>query len=437
MTLMKIQKIYHYQLLLVCFLSLHATSQIVMSGGARININGGTAGTPIFVVLDTPPATPITFGATDGIIMEAEYNRLQYNLGTGSTAITVPYMSTLLEQIPLVLTPSAAGTGAGNIRFSSIVAATRATGFDNNNYRPSDVTNMGALPGITNNSAKTIDRFWIIDANGYTTKPAVTLSFTYIDAEWAANGGNTITESNLRAQRFTTALNEWGGYVEYLPTGSINVATNVVSGVTVPSADFYRSWTLNDNSVPLPIELINFEANCLNKETVLEWCTASETDNDFFTVEQSIDGLNFQAIGTVNGNGTTTVKHCYKFTTGAGMANVNYYRLTQTDHSKKTTVHKIVSLNACDQLPDNTVITNNGTKTVGILVNSSVDATYELNVHNSLGQIVDVKQINVKKGYNTIQVNLDNVSNAIYYLSLLNGSEKPVTKKIVVSDFGY
>jgi hypothetical protein len=413
-------------------------AQIVLSGGAKIKLSGGTSGAPVFVVLNTPPATPIvTSGTTDGIIMEAEFNRLQYNLGTGSTAITVPYMSNVLEQIPLILTPSAAGTGAGNIRFSGYPAATRATGFDNNNYRPSDVTNMGALPGIDNNSAKTIDRFWIIDANGYTTKPSVTLSFTYIDAEWAANGGNTITEANLRAQRFNSTINEWGGYVEYLPTGSINVGTNVVSGVSVPSADFFRSWTLNDNSVPLPIELISFEANCLNKEKVLEWCTASETNNDFFTVEQSIDGVNFQAIGTVKGSGTTSSKHCYKFAAGPGMANVNYYRLLQTDDSKKTTVHKIVSLNACDQLLDNTVITNNGTKTVGILVNSSVDATYELNVHNSLGQIIDVKQVNVKKGYNTIQVDLDNVSNAIYYLSLLNGSEKPVTKKIVVSDSGY
>lgn len=428
---------YKYQLSLLCFLSLHATSQIVMSGGARININGGTAANPIFVVLNTPPATPITFGATDGIIMEAEYNRLQYNLGTGTTPINVPYMSTAFEQIPLGLTPTAAGTGAGNIRFSGTVAPTRATGFDNTGYEPSDVTNMGALPGIVNNSDKTIDRFWIIDANGYTTKPAVTLSFTYIDAEWAANGGNTITEANLRAQRFSTTLNEWGGYVEYLPTGAINTAANTVSGVTVASADFFRSWTLNDNSVPLPVELISFEANCLNKETVLEWCTASETNNDFFTVEQSIDGINFQAIGTVNGNGTTTGKRCYKFTAGAGIANVNYYRLTQTDYSKKTTVHKIISVNACDNILDNTLITNNGTKTVGILVNASVDANYELSVHNSLGQIVDVKHIDVKKGYNNIQVDLDNVSNAIYYLSLVNGLEKPVSKKIVVSDFGY
>lgn len=434
---MHIKKKHIFQII-INLIAFNTFSQIVLNGGAKIKINGGTSSNNIFVVLNTPPATPIvTSGATDGIIMEAEYNRLQYNLGIGLTAITVPYMSAALEQIPLTVTPNLPGVALGNIRFSGIVAATRATGFDNNNYRPSDVTNMGALPGITNNSAKTIDRFWIIDANGYTTKPAVTLSFTYIDAEWAANGGNTITEANLRAQRFTTALNEWGGYVEYLPTGSINVATNVVSGVTVPSADFFRSWTLNDNSVPLPVELISFEANCLNKETVLEWCTASETDNDFFTVEQSIDGVNFQAIGTVKGNGTTTGKHCYKFTAGAGMANVNYYRLTQTDYSKKTTIHKMVSLDACDQLLDNTMITNNGTKTVGILVNSSVDATYELNVHNSLGQIIDVKQINVKKGYNTIQVNLDNLSNAIYYLSVLNGSEKPVTKKIVVSDFGY
>ncbi len=415
----------------------HLCAQVVLNGGAKININGGTVGSPIFVVLNTPPATPITFGATDGIIMEAEYNRLQYNLGTGNTAITVPYMSNVLEQIPLTLTPSAAGTGAGNIRFSGIVAATRATGFDNNNYRPSDVTNMGALPGIANNSAKTIDRFWIIDANGYTTKPAVTLNFKYIDAEWAANGGNTITEANLRAQRFNSTINDWGGYIEYLPTGTINTGANTVSSVVVPAADFFRSWTLNDNSVPLPIELMNFDATCINKETVLEWCTASEKNNDYFTIEQSADGINFQSIGTVPGNGTTDIKHCYKFVAGPGIANVNYYRLKQTDYNKISTAGKIISLDACDNILDNATLTNNGTKTVGIIVNSTYDGNYELNVHNSLGQIIDVKQIEVKKGFNTIVVELNNVSNAVYYLSLVNGSEKPITKKIVVSDLGH
>lgn len=132
----------YISLLLTLLVPSGVYAQIVLNSGAKIVLNGGTAVNPVFVVLNTPPVNPvIANGTTDGIIMEAEYNRLQYNLGTGTTSITVPYMSNVLEQIPLTLVPTAAGTGAGNIRFSGTVAAARATGFDNVNCRKFTISN--------------------------------------------------------------------------------------------------------------------------------------------------------------------------------------------------------------------------------------------------------------------------------------------------------
>jgi hypothetical protein len=187
--------IYSLSLLLLNF-SVESFAQLNINGGAKININGGTVASTIYVVINSPISTPIvTSGSTDGIITEAEYNRLQYNLATATTAITVPFMSSLLESFPLIVTPTSAGVGDGNILFSTTKAVTRATGYNNSVYKPSDITSMST--GVS-----AIDRFWIIDATGYTTKPAVTLSFTYIDDEWASNGGNTITESALKAQRY-------------------------------------------------------------------------------------------------------------------------------------------------------------------------------------------------------------------------------------------
>src|ERR1700741_2725403 len=133
---MKPNFILHVFLSIASFASLDSISQIVLNGGAKVVFSGGTSANNVFIVIN-PSTSPIQVsGTTDGIIMEAEYNRLQFNLGTTTQTISVPYMSTALEQIPLTLTPTAAGTGAGNIRFSSIAAGTRATGFDNNNYRP-------------------------------------------------------------------------------------------------------------------------------------------------------------------------------------------------------------------------------------------------------------------------------------------------------------
>jgi hypothetical protein len=420
-------------LLFLC--SISAFPQLVLNNGGVIKLNGGTIGTPIYFVLNTPPATPIsTIGTpTNGIVMEAEYNILQYNLATATTPITVPYLSNTLESIPLTLTPSAAGVGAGNIKFSSIVAATRATGWNNTAYLPSGVANMGSL-SITNNSDKTIDRFWIIDANGYTTKPAGTLNFTYIDAEWATNGTNAIVEANLQAQRYNTIINDWEGFLGFLPAGTINTTNNTVSGVSVSAANFFRAWTLNDNTKPLPIELISFEAHCLNNKTVIEWCTASETNNQYFTIAQSTDGVNFTSINTVNGNGTTGQKHCYQHTINAQQETAAYYQLWQTDFNNTTTKLKIIAAEPCNDKTDYILITNNGTKNVSLFLNSLIDSNDEVFIHNTLGQIIMQQAIVTQQGYNQFNLNLNTLSNGVYYVTIVRNNQTLNTKKIIIAD---
>ena len=425
-----------FKIIIFFFLSfsITATAQIVLSDGGKIKIDGGTSSNSVFVVLSPPASNPIITNSTlDGIVMDNEYNRLQYNLSTTTTSITVPYMSALLEQMPITLVTNTAGIGSGNIQFSSKAATTRATGFDNLTYAPSDVTNMGSI-GITNNSAKTIDRFWIIDANGYTTKPSVTLGFSYIDAEWAANGGNSISESNLQAQRFNTTLNDWGGYADFSPAGIINTTANTVSNISVSAANFFRSWTLHDNSTPLPIELLNFDAACINSTIVLNWCTATEKINDYFTLEQSVDGVNFTAITKVYGNGTTQQKHCYQ-TTANSLADINYFKLSQTDYNGTRKSFNIISINSCNKVPNDIVLANNGTKTVGVILNSTTENTLQLNVYNMLGQVIETVAIDVQQGFNNIPVSLHHVSVGLYTISISNSKEKLIAKKIVITDF--
>lgn len=414
--------------------SISAYAQLVLNNGGIVKLNGGTSGTPIYFVLNAPPATPITNSGSSGIVMEAEYNILQYNLATATTPITVPYLSNTLESIPLTLTPSAAGVGAGNIKFSSIVAASRATGWDNTAYLPSGVANMGSL-SITNNSDKTIDRFWIIDAQeGYTTKPAVTLDFTYIDAEWSTNGTNAIVEANLQAQRYNTAINDWEGFLGFLPAGTINTTNNTVSGVSVAAADFFRAWTLNDNSKPLPIELINFDANCVNNKTVLDWCTATETNNHYFTLTQSVDGINFTTIDKINGNGTTGQKHCYQYTLDAKPDAITYYQLWQTDFDNTTKKLKIIAAQPCNGKTDNSIITNNGTKNVSVFLNSLIDSNDDVVIHNTLGQIIMQQAIVTQQGYNQFNLNLNTISNGVYYVTIVRNNQTLNTKKIIIAD---
>jgi hypothetical protein len=95
------------------------------------------------------------------------------------------------------------------------------------------------------------DRFWLIHAEGYTTKPVLTdLSFGYTDAEWNA-GGNIISESRLKARRWNSSLNTWS---DYPPSGNADVANNHVNIFSLPAKDLFEWWTLVDPNYPLNAE---------------------------------------------------------------------------------------------------------------------------------------------------------------------------------------
>lgn len=82
----------------------------------------------------------------------------------------------------------------------------------------------------------------------------------------------------------------------------------------------------------LPVELVSFKSTMSQEGILLEWLTASELNNDRFEIERSFDGVKFETIGTVQGNGTTSDLNQYSFNDLRPIKGANYYRLKQVDH---------------------------------------------------------------------------------------------------------
>jgi hypothetical protein len=84
----------------------------------------------------------------------------------------------------------------------------------------------------------------------------------------------------------------------------------------------------------MPVSLKNFTANCNGTEYTLEWSTLSETNNNYFLVESSSDGLHFVTLDRIEadnisaGSGRTYIKSYPKEET----FDYKYFRLSQTDH---------------------------------------------------------------------------------------------------------
>jgi Secretion system C-terminal sorting domain len=100
----------------------------------------------------------------------------------------------------------------------------------------------------------------------------------------------------------------------------------------------------------LPVELSAFEAGLEGKKVVLHWTTANELNNEKFILESSTDGEIFSAIGEVQGAGTTTETHDYRFVHHTPVVGANYYRLKQMDFDGTFAYSKVLAVEAVDKV---------------------------------------------------------------------------------------
>ncbi len=95
----------------------------------------------------------------------------------------------------------------------------------------------------------------------------------------------------------------------------------------------------------LPIELLDFSATMTDNGSVkLNWTTLTEVNNDFFSVQHSVDGYEFAEIAIVIGAGNSTTPRHYSKLHDHAVNGKNYYRLKQVDFNGRTTFSKIVAI---------------------------------------------------------------------------------------------
>ena len=96
---------------------------------------------------------------------------------------------------------------------------------------------------------------------------------------------------------------------------------------------------------PLPIELISFEAEIDNTSVKLTWKTASEINNDFFTIERSDNATSFEELAQIPGSGNSNNIREYQHYDDSPIMGTSYYRLKQTDFDGKYEYVKLIAIN--------------------------------------------------------------------------------------------
>lgn len=107
--------------------------------------------------------------------------------------------------------------------------------------------------------------------------------------------------------------------------------------------------TTNISTTPLPIELLSFTAEVVDRSSVqLDWVTASELNNHHFTVERSADMQQWHGVGTIGAIGNSFGTTAYSLVDEAPHSPVCYYRLQQTDVNGTSTMSDVVAVRVGD-----------------------------------------------------------------------------------------
>jgi hypothetical protein len=383
--------------------------QLIFASNGYVDLNSNT------LTVRNPAFTGIT-GATSTryIVSEKTDNssKIVWKIGTGTGNYNFPFGVSPLSTanyIPVLMVKSTAND------IGDVTLSTYGTPPDNLPWptTPTAVSNLQAYFSVYNNPDNrhyTVDRFWEIGATSPQSLTSLTL--TYRTSELPDLDPDPLHQG---AQFWAGAYQVWN--LTQWGTSGANASTDFV---TVPAFSYYNtSWTITSLTSPLPIELVSFQAIPLEEKVDLKWTTSSETNNNFFTVEKSLDGKDFFEIGIVEGAHNSTETRNYQLPDKNPVYGISYYRLKQTDFDGKYTYSDIVPVKYNKNSGHYSVYPNPADDNAYIL--SEVKTKSTITVRASDGRVV--QQLEVDGTKQITQLSLAGLSSGMYILEIKSEGE--------------
>ncbi len=180
------------------------------------------------------------------------------------------------------------------------------------------------------------------------------------------------------------------------------------------------------NATALPVELLAFEVKSKGQDAILSWSTASELNNEGFTIQRSKDGLFFEDIDFVKGNGTTTLQSDYIYQDKGLDSGTFYYRLSQSDYDGKFTESGIRSVQIESSEIKLRLFPNPSTGLMTIDGLTEDQQVYQ--VYDKLGRMVT----NGIASFENNQVDFTGLNSGIYRLVISAGEKITILPVVII-----
>lgn len=254
---------------------------------------------------------------------------------------------------------------------------------------------------------------------------------TISDWNTLSNGGSSVGTDITGSTTFSTALG--------VPSSGW-IGANAGEDLTLTVIDDRLLYTRNpappaigayESITSLPIELISFASTCNGNSIDLEWETATEMNADYFNIEKSINGKDWETISTVKAVGNSIKKQIYSTTDSDVRSSTNYYRLVQYDLNGKFKKFDIVS-SKCITEETFLIYPNPSQNNFNLLVNHfDFIGTNQITIKDLLGQIVLEKEAIISEGTNNLLFQkIDKPG--VYILNINNEKKQSKSIKFIV-----
>jgi hypothetical protein len=185
-------------------------------------------------------------------------------------------------------------------------------------------------------------------------------------------------------------------------------------------------------SVVLETNLISFDVLKKHATSLITWNTTEENNIDKYEIERSTNGDHFANIGIINAANSTSQSQ-YSFTDNYPFNGKNYYRLKIISNDGTITFSNVKMIEF--SVPFQVDISPNPIQNsmVNVTIRSTKSTKGEIVILNAEGKKILHQKINIEKGSTTDELNINNISNGIYYLRLIT-NDKLITKKFIKSN---
>jgi len=354
-------------------------------------------------------------------------------LGTNDLVITSGNAITGYGSSSFVVTDGTASAG-GALRINNLTAARDfPIGVSTTSYTP--VLNFvnagtadnysarvfaGVLTGGTTGSPMTnnvVDRTWLINEE-IPGGSSVDFRFQWTTSEEAP----TFDRMDCAIRYYNSGTSSWdipGSWGAATP----NPAPTYYASRSIVST--FPSFSVHSGSASLPVELLSFHVT-LNpsNQTDIVWETASEFNNNFFTVERSANNKTWMRIAQIKGAGNSSQVIQYSSIDANPKAGNNYYRIRQTDYNGNQTCSPIKHIYKLAQVSTQPIsITNQGSQALRVQFNETVSGTATTYIYDAQGRQVKLVESENVEANQSILIDCSSMTKGVYYVMVRDNEQ--------------